>query len=357
MKLLVTGGAGFAGFTIIKSLRAASDAAGLEIIALDNLSRKGSELNVPQLETLDVTFTKGDVRNPADFDALPPVDWVIDAAANPSVLAGVDGQSSSRDVLENNLVGTINMLEYCRRTKAGFILLSTSRVYSIPPLANLTVSPVDHAFTPDLSNNPPIGLTEKGINEAFSTAPPLSLYGASKAASETLALEYGHAFDFEVWINRCGVLAGPGQFARPDQGIFAFWIHSFREQAPLKYIGFDGQGHQVRDCLHPRDLGPLLQQQMTTPGSPEIDRIQNLAGGIDNAMSLAQLSAWCADRFQPLDIPSDPNPRPFDLPWVVLDSTRAAKQWNWQPQTPITATLEEIAAHANTNPGWLISTR
>ncbi|MEM8953022.1 MAG: NAD-dependent epimerase/dehydratase family protein [Verrucomicrobiota bacterium] len=356
MKLLVTGGAGFVGSTTIETLRDNVDAANLEIIALDNLSRKGSELNVPKLKTLDVTFTHGDVRNSADFDSLPAVDWIIDAAANPSVLAGVDGQSSSREVLDNNLIGTINMLEYCRRTKAGFILLSTSRVYSIPPLASLPVTAVDHAFEPDLTSTPPAGLTKNGISESFSTAPPLSLYGASKATSETLALEYGHAFEFEVWINRCGVLAGPGQFAKPDQGIFAFWIHSFREQAPLKYIGFDGLGHQVRDCLHPRDLVPLLQKQMSTPGSPQIDRIQNLAGGDENAMSLSQLSAWCADRFQPLDIPSDANPRPFDLPWVVLDATRAAKQWNWQPQTPITTTLEEIATHAEAHPHWLAAT-
>ena len=69
-----------------------------------------------------------------------------------------------------------------------------------------------------------------GISEDFPTTAPLSLYGASKLASETLILEYGECFDFPVWINRCGVLAGAGQFGKADQGIFSFWIHSFREK-------------------------------------------------------------------------------------------------------------------------------
>ena len=63
---------------------------------------------------------------------------MIDCAANPSVLAGVDGQISSRQLMEHNLVGTINLLEYCKKYKAGLILLSTSRVYSANKLSNIT---------------------------------------------------------------------------------------------------------------------------------------------------------------------------------------------------------------------------
>jgi CDP-paratose 2-epimerase len=356
MKILITGAAGFVATTLIETLRASTDGKALEIVALDNFSRPGSERNRARLRSLGTQVVHGDVRMASDFESLPPVDWVIDAAANPSVLAGVDGQTSSRQLLEHNLVGTINMLEFCRRVKAGFILLSTSRVYGIQPLAALDVTPVDNAYQPDLSHDCPPGLSPKGIAENFSTHAPLSLYGASKFAAETVALEYGQAFDFEVWINRCGVLAGPGQFGKPDQGIFAYWIHSFREQAPLKYIGFDGLGHQVRDCLHPRDLVPLLRQQMTASG-PFLRRVQNVSGGIDNAMSLAQLSDWCAQRFQPMEIPSHPASRPFDLPWVVLDSSLAADQWNWTPQTPIAGVLEEIAHHAESHSNWLSHSR
>ncbi len=157
-------------------------------------------------------------------------DWVMDAAANPSVLAGVDGKTSSRQLVEHNLHGTINLLEYCRTCGAGFILLSTSRVYAIAPLAELKVKVVDQAFQPDTKVRLPRGISVSGVSEEFSTSAPVSLYGATKLASEALALEYGEAFGFPVWINRCGVLAGAGQFGRPDQGIFSFWINSWLRQ-------------------------------------------------------------------------------------------------------------------------------
>jgi len=292
-------------------------------------------------------MVEGDIRRPADLAKIPKVDWVIDCAAEPSVLAGTSGKMSSMDLLDHNLIGTIQMLEFCKQHSAGFILMSTSRVYSIPPLASLTVESVQGAYRPK-SFRPEIGLTEKGISELFPTAPPASLYGTSKRCSELLALEYAEAFGFPIWINRCGVLAGAGQFGRADQGIFSFWIRSWKEKRPLKYIGFDGRGSQVRDCLHPRDLLPLLQKQLQghKPSDPKdgIDvRVSNFSGGAKNSISLAQLSDWCRARFAPHDVGSDPQPRPYDLPWVVLDSTRATKLWNWHVSTPCPMIFEEIA--------------
>ena len=212
------------------------------------------------------------------------------------MLAGVDGTTSSRQLIEHNLYGTVNLLELAKRHRAGFILLSTSRVYSVRSLADIPVVVKDDRFEPDQSGALPEGVSAHGIAENFSTTPPLSLYGSSKLASECLALEYGETFEFPVWINRCGVLAGAGQFGRADQGIFSFWINAYLRRAPLQYIGFDGAGHQTRDCLHPRDLLPVLQKQLAAveTGKP---RIMNFGGGTENSMSLAQLSKWCAERF------------------------------------------------------------
>jgi CDP-paratose 2-epimerase len=314
---------------------------------LDNFLREGSRANLPNLKSLGVKMVEGDIRRPADLAKIPKVDWVIDCAAEPSVLAGTSGKMSSMDLLDHNLIGTIQMLEFCKQHSAGFILMSTSRVYSIPPLTSLRVESVQGAYRPK-SFSPEIGLTEKGISELFSTTPPASLYGTSKRCSELLALEYAEAFGFPVWINRCGVLAGAGQFGRADQGIFSFWIRSWKEKKPLKYIGFDGRGSQVRDCLHPKDLLPLLQKQLQggKPSDPSdgIDvRICNFSGGTKNSISLSQLSDWCRARFSPHEVGSDPQPRPYDLPWVVLDSTRAAKLWNWQVSTKCPMIFEEIA--------------
>ncbi len=351
MRLLITGICGFVGSVIAQRLLETQE--GLTIIGIDNLSRSGSELNRGMLRRLGIEVRHGDLRQASDVDALPRADWVIDAAANPSVLAGVDGQASSRQLIEHNLQGTINLLEYCQRHGAGFILLSTSRVYSIPPLADLSVELHDEAFRPAEGGAWPEGLTPAGVSERFSTTPPVSLYGATKLASECLALEYGETFAFPVWINRCGVLAGAGQFGKADQGIFSFWIHSWARRRPLKYIGFDGLGHQVRDCLHPGDLTPLLTVQMSNGAVLRKPRVVNVAGGSSSAMSLRQLSAWCAARLGSHSVASHAEPRRFDLPWVVLDAGRAGEAWNWQPATGRDQILEEIAQHAEANPDWL----
>ena len=167
-----------------------------------------------------------------------------------------------------------------------------------------------------------------------------------------MALEYGETFEFPVWINRCGVLAGAGQFGRADQGIFSFWINAYLRRAPLKYIGFDGAGHQTRDCLHPHDLLHVLQKQFVAAGSAK-PRVVNFGGGKKNSMSLAQLSAWCATRFGAHEVASDPAPRPFDVPWLVMDSRLATETWEWRPATALEKILEEIAQHAEAHPQWL----
>jgi CDP-paratose 2-epimerase len=326
---------------------------GYQIAGFDNFIRPGSESNRAELKRLGVKVFHADLRAPSDIDPLPAADWVIDAAANPSVLAGVDGRTSSRQLVEHNLGGTVNLLEYCKAHRAGFTLLSTSRVYAIAPLAALPVEAVDGAYRPAQHAAHPAGLTDAGIDETFSTQAPISLYGATKLASEALALEYGETFGFPVFINRCGVLAGAGQFGRPDQGIFAFWINSHLRRRPLKYIGFDGLGHQVRDCLHPRDLVPLLEKQFAAGGLPATDRLINVSGGRASARSLRQLTAWCDERFGAHPVATDATPRPFDLPWVVLDYAKATRLWDWQPKTPVKAVLDEIAAHAQHHPEWL----
>ncbi|HEY2800779.1 MAG TPA: NAD-dependent epimerase/dehydratase family protein [Chthoniobacterales bacterium] len=346
MKVLLTGACGFVGYTIATGLRQRSS--GIDVIGIDNLIRPGSERNRSALAAHGIAFHHGDIRNASDIDSLPGCDFVIDAAANPSVLAGVDGLTNSRQVLEHNLSGTINLLEYCKRHRAGFILLSTSRVYSISALREIPLEVAHGAFRPSAFTIP--GLTTNGITESFSTEPPLSLYGVSKLASEYLALEYSSAFDFPVWINRCGVLAGAGQFGKADQGIFSFWIHSYRARRPLKFLGFGGEGHQVRDCLHPRDLVPVILAQLdTTSGSG----LCNLGGGTANSMSLSQLSDWCVTRFGCHSIAESGEERPFDLPWLALDSSRATERWRWKPQTCLEQILEEIAQHAERHPNWL----
>ena len=349
MRILISGVCGFVGSTLARSLAGR----GHTISGFDNFIRPGSETNRAELTKLGVKLFHGDLRAASDLETLPAADFVVDAAANPSVLAGVDGRTSSRQLVEHNLGGTVNLLEYCKQHRAGFILLSTSRVYSIAPLAALAVEEKNGAFRPSETAEPPPGLGAAGVRETFSTLAPVSLYGATKLASEALALEYGEAFDLPVFINRCGVLAGAGQFGRADQGIFAYWLNTWLRKRPLKYIGFGGLGHQVRDCLHPHDLAPVLEKQFAAPKLAAADRIANFSGGAASAMSLRQLSDWCTAKFGPHAVAADPAPRPFDLPWLVLDSAKADRLWSWRAATPTTAILDEIAAHAHAHPDWL----
>lgn len=350
MKILLSGICGFAGSSLAHALLDADSA--LELVGLDNLSRAGSHLNIEPLRQRRVKLHHADLRSASDLESLTKIDWIIDAAANPSVLAGVDGTTSSRQVIEHNLYGTVNLLELAKRHRAGFILLSTSRVYSVKSLADIPVAEKNDKFEPDDSRSLPQGASVHGIAENFPTTPPLSLYGSSKLASECVALEYGEMFDFPVWINRCGVLAGAGQFGRADQGIFSYWLNAWLRRAPLQYVGFDGAGHQTRDCLHPRDLLPLLQKQMSAAETGNL-RIMNFGGGTENSMSLAQLSKWCSERFGPHQVSRGAAARRFDVPWLVMDSRLAGQTWGWKVGRSLETILEEIAAHAEAHPHWL----
>lgn len=351
MRVLVTGVSGFVGSVLAKTLLESGKVS--SVVGIDNFSRSGSELNRLPLKKLGVDLRFGDIRNPSDLEQLPSVDWVIDAAAQASVLSGLDGSCSSRQVMEHNLLGTMNVLEYCRQRSAGLVLLSSSRVYSISSLARLQMQVEDNAFVPIELQEWPVGISSVGVSESCSTAPPASLYGSLKFSSEQLALEYGMMHQFPVWINRCGVMAGAGQLGHVTQGIIAYWIHSYREGKPLRYIGFNGSGFQVRDCLHPCDLARLLTLQMQHTETTDRTQVVNVSGGQNNAWSLRQLSEWCDSRFAAREIQSDNSVRPFDLPWIVLDTTEAHNVWEWQASISHKDIFNEIAEHAESNPNWL----
>lgn len=351
MKLLITGICGFVGSTLAKAFLELRP--GVSITGIDNLMRPGSEGNRMALQKLGMSIVHGDIRSASDFENLPSADWVIDAAANPSVLAGVQGGFSSRQLFEHNLGALVNVLEYCKTRKAGLLLLSSSRVYSIPALASLPLTTSGNTFLLDDSGPLPSGITAGGgIGPSFSTEAPISLYGGTKLASEAIALEYGQAFGFPVWITRCGVLAGSGQFGTPDQGIFAYWINAHLRRRGMRYIGFGGTGRQVRDAFHPRDLAVLLAAQMDTPRSGG-RRVYTAGGGRANSMSLAQLTAWCDERFSPFAPAPDLRERLYDIPWVVMDNSDVARDFGWSIQMPLPELLEDIAHHAESNSDWL----
>jgi len=342
MRILVTGICGFFGSHVATDLkRAFADA---EVVGIDNLIRRGSETNLAALKALGCTVHHGDIRVAEDVAELPKCDWIIDCAANPSVLAGVQGGTAQ--LVGHNLVGTLHLLEKCRRDGAGLVIVSSSRVYSIDALNAIPLVETDTRFAVDATGTLPEGLTARGVSERFSTRAPVSLYGGTKLASEIMALEYASTFGFPLWINRCGVIAGPGQFGRIDQGIFSYWIYRWQLGRPLSYIGYGGRGLQVRDFIAPRDLTRLLEKQLRNPKA-DAPHILNVGGGPERSMSLLELSAYCrAHVGPPPPLGSVPETRLYDIPYFVMDSAEAERAWSWRPEEPREATLDAIARWA-----------
>ena len=348
MTILITGAAGFLGVQIVKLLRAAD--ASLQLIGIDNLSRKGSETNLPVLEKANCTLIQVSIADEAAIAALPKVDFIIDCAANPSVLAGVNG-SSSLGLIQDNLVGTFYLLEKCKKDNAGLVLISTSRVYSIDALNQIPLCISNHRFLADTTQkvNWPQGLTDKGISENFSTQSPLSLYGATKLSSEILALEYHYSFGFPVWVNRCGVIAGAGQFGKIDQGIFSFWPYQYALNRPLSFIGYEGKGVQARDVVHPKDVFSLVHKQIFEPVT-NASRVVNIGGGQANTWSLYELDKFCKKHFTKSEpVQSVATNRAFDIPLYVTDYSLAQQHWGWQPLFTIEEIMEEIVLFTKQN--------
>lgn len=332
----MTGGAGFVGSRVALDFVER----GADVVALDNLRRRGGETNLPRLAEAGVRFHHGDVRQPADLEDLPgDFDVVVDAAAEPSVLAGLDG--SPRYVIDANLLGTVNLLEFCRRRAEALLFLSTSRVYSMEPLRGLAYREGATRFELEAAQAVP-GVGPEGISEAFPTDTARSLYGTSKLASEMLVQEYGALYGLRAVITRFGVITGAGQFGKAEQGVFAMWAANHVLDLPLRYIGFGGEGKQVRDLLHPSDLLALLHLQLEA-----IDRCSgrtfNAGGGRAISVSLLELTDLCrAASGREVAIGSDPRTSPVDVPLYLTDHARATAELGWRPTVTPAEIVEEI---------------
>ena len=338
MRILITGGAGFVGSALARYLK--QTVPGASIVVFDNLRRRGSELNLVSLRELGIEFVHGDIRNRSDLATLDgDFEVLIDASAEPSVHAGTHGAPDY--VVDTNLAGAYNCLTFARERSSRFILLSTSRVYSIQPLRNIRLTEGRTRF--EIADTQTIsGITRAGISEDFPTNLARSFYGASKLGAEQLVQEFSHAYGLPTVVLRCGVIAGPGQFGKSDQGVFTMWVANHYFNRPVRYIGFGGEGKQVRDLLHIQDLCDLTGRIVESASVYEGD-VLNVGGGIERSISLTELTQLCrkvVGREVPTAGVSDT--ASFDVPLYVSDCSRLFSRSDWRPKLSVETLVSDI---------------
>ncbi|MDD5465408.1 MAG: NAD-dependent epimerase/dehydratase family protein [Candidatus Omnitrophica bacterium] len=326
--ILITGGAGFIGSNLAVYFK--REYPRLKVFVLDNLVRRGSEFNLPRLKENGVKFIRGDARRPKDLDLEFDIDLILECSAEPSVLAGYQNPSY---IIDTNLMGTVNCLELCRKRKAGMIFLSTSRVYPYEKINAIKRLESKSRFEwPRFS----------GIDTDFSLTGPKTLYGATKLASEFILQEYIAAYGIKAVVNRCGVVAGPWQFGKVDQGVFTYWMLAHYFKKPLKYIGFGGQGKQVRDLLHVDDLCRLIGIQANS--LPKLSgNTYNVGGAREISLSLLETTALCRQiSGNNVKVGHNLRNRPGDIAVYLTDNKKVTRELKWQPQKPAITILNDI---------------
>jgi CDP-paratose 2-epimerase len=323
MKVLITGGCGFIGSNLAIFLKKKK----YHVWSIDNLFRRGSKLNEKILKKNKVKNINANI-NRINRLKLDKFDIVIDCCAEPSV------EASRKDldrVISTNFLGTLNLLKKCIKDKSHLIFLSTSRVYSIQSLKKI--------FKNDILANK-INL-KKEIDLNFSTQSPRSIYGFTKLASEELIKELSYLFNFKYIINRLGVIAGPRQMGKVDQGFVSLWTWKHLNKLPLKYIGFGGNGHQVRDILHVNDLNELIYRQIK-----KINKINNTTftagGGNSNLISLKELTKICESLTgNKVKFSKEKKTSSYDIPYFCTSNSSVSKVYKWKPKKTILNIIED----------------
>jgi len=333
--ILITGGAGFVGSSLALQLK--NHFPQTRVVSLDNLYRRGSELNLPRLQAAGIEFVKGDIRHANEFPA-GPFEFIIECSAEPSVLAGY-GESPDY-LMETNLMGTYRCLEQARQWQSKTIFLSTSRVYPISVLEKHPWTEQPTRFT--WNDVPGAAISSGGVTEDCAMNAARSLYGWTKFASESLIEEYRAGFGLRAVTNRCSVIAGPWQMGKVDQGVVALWVFRHYFGKPLKYIGYGGTGKQVRDMLHVADLCDLVTEQISHFEKWE-GWLGNVGGGLAISASLLELTGICQKVIgREVPIAAEIENRQADLRIFLADSSRLFSRTSWRPKRNVEKIVADV---------------
>ena len=280
MKILIVGGCGFVG----ANLAGYFNKKDYEVIAFDNLVRRGSEMNLKWFKKAGIQFIHGDVRNKEDFKLIPKVDVILETSAQPSA---IDGYNNPTFDITNNTIGCMNAIEKAREDNAIFIFWSTNKVYSGDKINSVSLKEKNTRYIFDEEPQYKNGFySEFGFDSTFSIdGGQHSIYGLSKVMADLMVQEWYNAFGVRTVVNRFSCLAGKGQFGKCAQGWVAWWVIANYFDLPIQYIGWKGK--QVRDILFIDDICKLIESEIIN-----IDKIKgkvyNIGGGDKFTLSLRE---------------------------------------------------------------------
>ncbi len=329
--ILITGGAGFIGVnSVVRCIEK-----GHSVTIFDNLSRRGTDINVAFLEKNyhgKYKLVRGDVRS--DISSLKELaashDVILHLAAQVAVTTSVVDPRTDFDI---NALGTFNVLEAARLSskKPAVIFASTNKVYG----------GLEHLHVAEEEKRVRFKDGRGGVDETT----PLdfhSPYGCSKGAADQYVRDYARMYDLKTLVLRQSCIYGPHQLGVEDQGWVAWFLIAALFGRPVTVYG---TGKQVRDLLYIDDLTDLYMRAIE-----KIDivsgQVLNLGGGADNSLSLLEFLEIIE---KDLKIPlkhSFSDWRPGDQPIFVSDNTKAKKMLGWEPKMNVKKGIVNLV-------GWL----
>ena len=318
MKILITGGCGFVGSNLALFLKKK----GFTVHTLDNLTRKGSKYNSNLLKKQKIKNYKINISNIKKIKSLPKYDLILDCCAE----AAVEISKNDFDkVINTNLIGTINILKKSKNDKSKIIFISSSRIYPLEEMNKIIKNK-------NLKSKIKIS---KMFSEKDKIIGPKTIYGLTKLCSEMLIEEFSYAYQLKYLINRCGVISGPLQFGKQDQGFVSLWIWRHLNKKKLSYIGYGGYGNQIRDVLHIDDLSELILIQIKN-----INKINNklftVGGSKTSYTSLSQLTKLCQKiTGNKIKMGKVSKTSSYDIPYYLSDNTHVSNTYRWKPKRNI----------------------